>query len=143
MHGVTSSRFRHVKSVLALVAAGVIVAGFGAAQDQQSPQAFAGTWEMAVGAPQATVFNRTLEVSVSGTTLSGTLTIGLRTTQLTGQVADGSMTLRAETAANLLPQTDEVVQFSGSFRNGEIQGVYFHRVNGRLAKTGWRAKRPA
>jgi hypothetical protein len=132
-----------MKSLSASILAAVVVAGLGAAQNPQSPQAFAGKWDMAVGAPQATVFNRTLEVSVNGTTVTGTMTIGTRTVKLVGEVKDGSMTLRPEPVRALTSEGDELDSFFGSFREGEIQGVYFHRVDGRLGKTGWRAKRPA
>jgi hypothetical protein len=128
-----------MKTILTLLIAGTIVAGLAA---QQSPQAFAGKWQMAVGAPQATVFNRTLDITASGTTLTGVMTIGTRTVKLAGEVKDGSMTLRPEPAPAATSDGDELDAISGLFRDGEIQGTYSHHVHGRAAITGWRAKRP-
>ena len=90
----------------------------------------------AVGAPQATVFDRTLEVSMNGTTLTGTMRIGTRTVKLVGEVNDGSMTLRPEPARATTSDGYELNSFCGSFRSGEISGTYSQHINGRATITG-------
>ena len=97
---------------------------------QQS--AVAGRWDVSItGQPK-----RTLELTVAGTVVSGTMTVGSSTVRVTGEFGTGTLTFRTQVR-------DEYFTFG--YRDGAWQGTYVYSGSGSREesyKTGVTLSRP-
>ena len=109
-----------------------LAVGLGA---QQTASVVAGKWEVTVERQPT----RTVELTVNGTAVTGTLTKAgsTATVEVTGEFKKVDLTFRT-------PERPEPEEFFGVVvRDGVAQGTYVHCVKGVCSKSGVTMKRPA